>query len=430
MAIQYRLFAWNFSYFSAKVRAYLRYKQFNGALEYEEILASQDIIQGLMIPATGSNVVPQVQTSEGDWLQDSSEIIDSLEAAHPQAPVVPATPKQKMICYLIELLADEWMLPWGFWERWHYTQHGVEPNHEAFNAFQWGRIFNPGGTGSERLAAGRYVFSEVMKVDDPKQATVGPFVGLPQLGVTKKTEQAWTHSMRNMLGILETHFDDWDYILGGQPTLADFALIGPLYPHLYKDPVPGFMMRTEFPMVSEWIERVNGSTEAGSYSYSEPRYQLTDGTLERQAAGKILPNDEIPETLKPLLHVFFDEMWPMLKTNLVVVRAFIENSPNGKLPGKSFHSSAEFRADQSGEGALTLEFEIGGIKERRMASPYQVWMLTRISRAMEAEMTSQGLRSELEEFLSSFNDGTELLDLENLLADCNIVKNYEQLSVG
>lgn len=184
MQTKHRLFAWNFSYFSAKIRAYLRYKQFNGTLEYEEILASQDIIRGVMIPATGSNVVPQVQTPEGEWLQDSSEIIDLLELAHPDAPVVPQTPKHQLVSYLIELIADEWMLPWGFWERWHYTQEGVEPNHEAFNAFQWGRMFNPDGTGSERLAAGRFIFNEMMKVNDPEQAAGGPFVGLPQLGIS------------------------------------------------------------------------------------------------------------------------------------------------------------------------------------------------------------------------------------------------------
>ncbi|MFT7245219.1 MAG: glutathione S-transferase [Candidatus Azotimanducaceae bacterium] len=426
METRHRLFAWNFSYFSAKVRAYLRYKQFNGALEYEEIFASQEIIQGYMIPATGSNVVPQVQTPDGEWLQDSSEIIDLLESAHPEAPVIPGTPRQKLVSYLIELIADEWMLPWGFWERWHYTQEGVEPNHEAFNAFQWGRMFNPEGSGSERLAAGRFVFDEMMKVNDPDNALVGPFVGLPQLGVTDKTEQAWTDSMHNILGLLEAHFDQHDYILGGQPTLADFSLIGPLYPHLYKDPVPGFMMRTEFPMVSEWIERVNGSTEAGSSSYREPRYKLEDGNLVRLVSTTLLPDDEIPDTLLPIIHVFFDEMWPMLKRNIHVVRQFIEQSTDGSLPGKSFHSSAEFRGDQSGEGALTLEFNIGGVTERRMASPYQVWMLQRLARTQPAAGTDDA--NELKEFLQTFEDGTQLLDLDRLLGDCLIVKNYETLT--
>ena len=74
MNTDYRLFAWDFSYFSAKVRAYCRFKEFHGAFTYEEVLATQDLIRNYMLPATGSNVVPQIQAADGRWLQDSSEI--------------------------------------------------------------------------------------------------------------------------------------------------------------------------------------------------------------------------------------------------------------------------------------------------------------------------------------------------------------------
>lgn len=48
------------------------------------------------------------------------------------------------------------------------------PNHEAFNALRWGRIFSVGGTGSERIAAGRFIFGEIIKIDDPNNAPGGP----------------------------------------------------------------------------------------------------------------------------------------------------------------------------------------------------------------------------------------------------------------
>ncbi|MEH6569096.1 MAG: glutathione S-transferase family protein [Halioglobus sp.] len=423
MTNHYRLFAWNLSYFSAKIRAYLRFKEFHGVLSYEEILATQDIIDAIIKPATGTNVVPQLQGADGRWFQDSSEIIDLLEAANPQAPVIPTGPKQKLVSYLVELLADEWMLPWGFWERWHHTQKKNSPNHEVFNALQWGRIFNVDGTGSERIAAGRFAFGEA-KLDDPDNAPGGPIVGLTQLGVTPKTQEAWTESMMDMLACLEAHFDLHDYILGGQPSLADFALLGPLYPHLYKDPVPGFMIRTQYPMVSEWIERVNGSKEAGYKSYREPQYRLVDGELVKQQPGTILPNDEVPATLLPLLQIFFSEMWPMLKDTVHVVREFAAAAPDSDLPGKTFHSSAEFKDAQSGDGGLTLEFQIGDEHERRMASPYHVWMLQRMSDAIASD------KPELVSFVNAFEEGAELLDLENLLADCRLVKEFEKLTLA
>lgn len=190
------------------------------------------------------------------------------------------------------------MLPWGFWERWHYSLASVQPNHEPYNAQQWGQIFAPGKSGVERREAARFVFRDVMKIDDPQSAEFDPFAGLTQLGVTAKTEAAWTASMHRMLSILETHFDQHDYVLGGRPTLADFALMGPLYPHLYRDPVPGCMMRTEYPLVCEWIERTNGSTEAGSRSYRQSAYQINAGTLQpilgATDQGNLLPDDPVP----------------------------------------------------------------------------------------------------------------------------------------
>ena len=434
MRDHYRLFTWSLSYFSAKIRAYMRYKEFHGALKFEEILATQDLLVNYLVPATGAAVVPQVQTPNDDWLQDSSEIIDSLETNHPEAPIIPTGPRQRLVSYLIELLADEWMLPWGFWERWHYSLKDVTPNHEAFNAQQWGPIFNPDGTGSERRESARFVFKEMMRIDNPAEAVVGPYSGLRQLGVTEKTQEAWTQSMRNMLRLLETHFDTHDYVLGGCPTLGDFALMGPLYAHLYRDPVPGFMMRTEFPLVCEWIERTNGSDEASARSYRQTFYRFENGHLVGHPAarnnGELHANDQIPESLLPFISVFFDEMWPALKTNAKTVTEYLASPAVDKaapLPGKSFYAPPEFLELQSKGGSLNYEFEIGGVSEAKMASPYQIWMLQRLNSAMSNALNNEEQRAELIDFLTGFKDGTDLLDLDQQLKGCRVRKQFEQI---
>jgi glutathione S-transferase len=434
MRDHYRLFAWSLSYFSAKIRAYLRYKEFHGVLKYEEILATRDLMENYIVPATGAGVVPQVQAPNDDWIQDSSEIIDVLEANHPQAPIIPTGPRQRLVSYLIELLADEWMLPWGFWERWHYSLKDVTPNHEAFNAQQWGILWAPDGTGLERREAARFVFKEIMSIDNPDEAMFGPYSGLVQLGVTEKTQDAWTSSMRNMLGLLETHFDTHDYVLGGSPTLGDFALIGPLYAHLFRDPVPGFMMRTEFPLVCEWIERTNGSDEASARSYKQTYYKLEDGKLVGQPAagnnGELLADDQIPESLLPFLSVFFDEMWPALKMNTKTVTDYLESATVDKaapLPGKSFYAPPEFSEQQSKGGSLNYEFEIGGVRESKMASPYQVWMVQRLNSAMASAVCDEQQKAVLVDFLAGFKDGTDLLDLDQYLKGCRVRKQFEQI---
>ena len=50
------------------------------------MLATPELIQGLLIPRTGSNAVPQLETPDGTWVQDTSEIIDYFERMSVQYP--------------------------------------------------------------------------------------------------------------------------------------------------------------------------------------------------------------------------------------------------------------------------------------------------------------------------------------------------------
>ena len=63
----YRLFSWEHSYFSGKARAYLRFKERAGSLApgWEDVLATPELITGLLIPRSGSNAVPQLEAPDG-----------------------------------------------------------------------------------------------------------------------------------------------------------------------------------------------------------------------------------------------------------------------------------------------------------------------------------------------------------------------------
>ncbi len=191
----YRLYSWEHSYFSGKVRAYLRYKKHMNALGpgYEDILATTELIQGLLTPRTGSGAVPQLETPDGTWIQDSSEIIDYCEAHHPDAPVVPSpatSPLQCLATYLIELLADEWMVVPEFWERWFFSEDGRSPSHRGFNEQQWGAILAPGAPGDKRRAAGAAFFEAAFGISDTRKNPRGVYAGLVHLGVDAVTETA------------------------------------------------------------------------------------------------------------------------------------------------------------------------------------------------------------------------------------------------
>ena len=251
----HRLFSWEHSYFSGKVRAYLRHKHRQGALGdgFEDVLATPELIQGLLIPRSGSGAVPQLEAADGSWIQDSSEIIDWCEAAHPQAAVIPdavEAPVQCLVSHLVELLADEWMVVPGFWERWYFSEDGRSPSHRGFNEQQWGAVLAAGAPGEQRRRAGAAFFETAFGISHARTDPRGVYAGLVHLGVDEKTEPAWQASQHRLLGLLEAHFARHDYVLGGRPSLGDYGLLAPLYAHLYRDAVAGFALRTHIPIVS------------------------------------------------------------------------------------------------------------------------------------------------------------------------------------
>ncbi len=430
----YKLFSWEHSYFSGKVRAYLRFKHGQNDLGsgYEDILATPELIGGLLTPRSGSGAVPQLETPGGEWIQDSSSIIDHCEAAHSKCPVIPdlkTRPRQRLAAYLIEFLADEWTVVPAFWQRWFFSENGREPSHRLFNEHQWGAVMNPTGQGAERRATGAGFFEAAFGISDTRKNPKGVYAGLVHLGCDERTERAWQQSQHHLLECLEAHFAVHDYVLGGRPSLADYGLLGPLYAHLYRDAVPGFYLRTHFPLVCEWVERTNGEGALNARMYGQKLYGLSEtGELVPRIAssdgGEWLPDDEIPETLRPVLATFFDEMWPTLGESMKTLVRFLESpdhAASGEVPGKTFTATPGFLEHQTETGGLTHPFTIGGIESRRMIVPYQAWMLQRIHDAFQ-EITEPPLQARLETFLGDFTEGPSLLNLDAHLQGWRIRK--------
>ena len=434
---RYRHYSWEHSYFSGKTRSYLRYKQRMGGLEvgFEDVLATQDLIMGLLLPRSGSNTIPQLEAPDGTWVHDTAEIIDFCEAAHPSPPVLPgpSRPRQNIASLLVELLADEWMVVHGFWERWHFSLEGDWPNHLHSNEQQWGAILNPDADGADRREAASQFFELAFGISQPDVDPRGVYAGLLHLGCDPEMESAWDASNLRILKRLEEHFSKHDFTLGGQPALGDFGLMAPLYAHLFRDAVPGGALAIHFPLVTEWVERTNGNNALNARTYDQKLYSLDEKSelVARPATsdgGAWLGSDQVPSTLLPLLGIFFEEMWPALRDSMRTLTAFIASeahSPGGELPGKTFIATPGFENLQTGEGALTHTFRLGGRQGRRMVTAHHAWRLQRIAAALNA-CDDQG-REVLADMLSAFPDGLELLELDKILSGCKVVKEGGRL---
>jgi glutathione S-transferase len=114
----YRLYASEVSYFSGKVRPAFRYKR----VPFVEILATTAAYRDVIRPRIGFAMIPVVVTPEDETVQDSSDILDALERRFPEPPLYPATPVQRLVGYLVELYADEFLELPALHYRWSFPE--------------------------------------------------------------------------------------------------------------------------------------------------------------------------------------------------------------------------------------------------------------------------------------------------------------------
>jgi glutathione S-transferase len=340
MSQPYRFYAAEVSYFSGKVRPLFRYKD----IPYEEIDPSPQVYRDIIIPRTGLAFIPIVVTPEDETLQDTSEILDALEHRFPEPPVYPPTAVQRVVAYLLEVYADEFMILPAMHYRWGF------PESEAKARADFARASGNPET------AGR--FADRMKG------------ALTFLGVQPQTAPGIEAHLLELLDILSAHFAEHDFLLGSRMSLADLALMGPLYAHLYLDAVPAKLLRTTAPRVCAWIERMNHPLPRG---------------------GTFLEDDALAPTLRPLLELVGRDAAPLLLDNVRAFEAWANTNP------------PELAEPPRGVG--THEATLRGIRFQRFTSPYTSWMLQRPLDAYNALTANE--RTSVDRALS----GTGLEDL-------------------
>jgi glutathione S-transferase len=228
-----RAYVLDVSYFSGKLEAYLRWKE----IPYERIEVRWDRVQGELRRATGVAKVPVLRTADGLWLQDTTPILDWLEARHPQGAVLPGDPFQAFFCRLLEDWADEWLWRPALHYRWSHAPDA--------------RLL------SHRIA------SEAMGHLPLPTAWVAAFVRRRQHGTYVSGDGVTAETRAHVEGIylgaierLERLLAAQPFLLGERPSLADFGLFGPMFRHFSLDPTPARLMRERAPAVYEWVARL------------------------------------------------------------------------------------------------------------------------------------------------------------------------------
>lgn len=194
---------------------------------------------------------------------------------------------------------------------------------------------------------------------------------LPPLGVTPQTIPVLDAQFDAFVESLNNHLTTNDFVLGlPYPTLADFALYGPLYSGSFRDPVRGPILKLRASYVSEWVERLGMRLHAraptrailasadGGVRFVRPRMD-TEVNAER-----------LLTSAEAWLRVLLADFLPQLLTTVRSFRAAASSSDTSK-PFPRAIGSHEF----------TLRWPSGSsdpVVAQRATTLHVVWMVQRI----------------------------------------------------
>jgi glutathione S-transferase len=232
-----------------------------------------------------------MQTEDGKIVQDTVDIIAEIEANEGGTPVLPNGPVQRFASELLHVYADNWLLIPAMHYRWNYNEDWIYS--------EFGRSSSPDAAPEEQYRLGK----------ERGQMFKG-FV--PMLGINEDTIPGIEASYEAFLDEFSTHLEQHPYLFGGRPSLADFAFLGPLYAHLYRDPASGEIMKRIAPKVANWTER----TIAGD-----------------KGDGELIKGDAIPETLLPLMTRHMSEHLPVIEATHAQFTDWLNTAePRAELP--------------------------------------------------------------------------------------------------
>ncbi|HTU78270.1 MAG TPA: glutathione S-transferase family protein [Solirubrobacteraceae bacterium] len=338
------------SLYSAKARSYLRKQR----IAHLERPPGDPRYQAEVMPATRRWIIPVLQTPEGALVQDTVDIIDYLEQAEvaPERSAYPQTPVQLAVAHLLELFGGEGLLRPAMHYRWNFDEDNLAFLFEDFTA-----ALVPNGDEPARQGVFEYASTRMRKATE-------------RLGVLPGTIAEIERSYGEFLGLLDAHLGRAPYLLGGRPTLADFALVGPLYAHLARDPHPSTLMKRSARRVWRWVERMHApSLDCGEY---------------QDQSGALFGDDRIPQTLRALLAYVGEEFTAEMLAQVSWIDGWLAENPqiaDGDVVGG--------KPDRRALG--TTVFAWRGHELEVAVLPYRLYLLQRLQNAFaDAPADSRG----------------------------------------
>lgn len=226
------------SYYAAKTRAYLGFKHIS-FVETHDFGAYRKHAA----PAIGFTVFPVLESGK-EILQDSTVIIDVLEARHPERPAFPADPVLMLLTRIVEFFIDELWVATAMHTRWN------DPDATRFAISDFNLYFGRGedtGPWSNGDVVARQMQGH-----------------LPSLGIDNEAGQ---HQIQRLFEETTQHLNNavgvTRFAFGDHASLVDCCLFAGYFPHQYRDHGSAQRyLKTEAAALSYYIDKMQAAYSA------------------------------------------------------------------------------------------------------------------------------------------------------------------------
>ena len=343
------------SLYSGRARSYL----IKAGIDYREQAFNTQHYRDEVLPkAGGRQGLPTIELEDGTVVRDGAAIIDHFEekSGHTFSP---ATPRQRVLSRLFDVIGAEGLLRPAMHYRWNFDALNLDFLRLHF------RMLMPAG------------------MEDRAEKSMGQMRQAAQaMGAVPDTFALVESLYGRVMARLNDHFSAHGYLLGGRPCIGDFGMIAPLYGHLGRDPKPLAMMQASAPHLFRWVERMNRpEADLVGFAEAEPTY---------------LANDEIPETVVALLKQLAVDFVPETRAAAEAINQWLD-AQTELAPGTELQRAVGFGA-----------FEVEGVAVNAMAQPYRFYLLARVQAEVDALEESE--RADVLALLEAC-DMREVLDL-------------------
>lgn len=343
-----------FSLFTGRARSYL----IKAHVPYRETMPITEHYIKNVAPAAGDRQsMPTLELPDGEIIRDGVAIIDHFETKSGHG-FSPGTPKQRVINRLLDVIGAEGLLRPAMHYRWNFPEQNLE-----FLRFHF-RTAMPRGPGREERAA-----KAMNRMRGAGQA----------FGAVPDTFDTIEMLYIELLKVLDSHFSEHPYLLGGKPSIADFGMLAPLYAHLGRDPKPLSLMQEHAIHAFRWVERMN-----------RPEHDV--GEFETQD-GEYLASDEIPSSLVNVLKHLAIDFVPETQAAAACINSWISQQDN-------LESGTE-----CARGVGMANFQLRGVTINALAQPFRFYLLKRVQDEFES------LDKQQQDEVTSLLDACQMTDI-------------------